>query len=434
MNNSQQPAVSPIPPTSSTLSVAYTCSYGFTIHSLEMTFASDCDNEIPQSATKSKGVVLADTMEDYVRIINEDKGPEAAIEAIYTFLGAMERKEIMIYCIEEIPVDRMTYARYPYNDILITDAQKDLINPLDMIEEQEMADIPGSSTEQDVTDTKESLDEGMDEQTWEELIAQLSWTKEEEIAQYELLLAQNYQQYKELLEINAKNLLDRNTLSYQLAQNVTAWAHLKFNRPVPTDQRSDNQYLSEKHRSLKQIMPDVTGHRTLTQKMKFVDHWGKFNYTIGIDPSATWGSVAPQNDFWNAEEKSAYTSVELKLISREEVIELDDEGNEITSFEIETVINHRGPPKNREYLVRWKNYSSKPYTSPKNIKHKNSPFSSDALKVAPPGPISSIMDTINSDDEENLTVAELPNSKAQQTKKRSQSHTSPLRRSKRMRC
>ncbi|KAG1167055.1 hypothetical protein G6F36_012698 [Rhizopus arrhizus] len=54
----------------------------------------------------------------------------------------------------------------------------------------------------------------------------------------------------------------------------------------------------------------------------------------------------------------AYTTTELKLISNEEVIELDDEGNEIKSFEIEAVLNHRGPPKNREYLVRWKNYSS----------------------------------------------------------------------------
>ncbi|EIE81213.1 hypothetical protein RO3G_05918 [Rhizopus delemar RA 99-880] len=54
----------------------------------------------------------------------------------------------------------------------------------------------------------------------------------------------------------------------------------------------------------------------------------------------------------------AYTTTELKLISNEEVIELDDQGNEIKSFEIEAVLNHRGPPKNREYLVRWKNYSS----------------------------------------------------------------------------
>ncbi|KAG1440765.1 hypothetical protein G6F56_011782 [Rhizopus delemar] len=165
----------------------------------------------------------------------------------------------------------------------------------------------------------------------------------------------------------------------------------------------------------------------------------------------------------------AYTSVELKLISCEEVIELDDEGNEITSFEIEAVINHRGPPKNREYLVRWKNYSSewdewltadkfndpntlrtywknlgKPYTPPKNVKYTNSPFSSDALKVAPPGTISSIMDTVNSENEETLTVAELPKSKVQQNNKRSrpakisgkyrsESHTLPLRRSKRAR-
>lgn len=66
------------------------------------------------------------------------------------------------------------------------------------------------------------------------------------------------------------------------------------------------------------------------------------------------------------------------------------------------------------------------------------------MKVAPPGTISSIMDTVNSENEETLTVAELPKSKVQQNNKRSrpakisgkyrsESHTLPLRRSKRAR-
>ncbi|KAG1205165.1 hypothetical protein G6F69_009499 [Rhizopus microsporus] len=101
-----------------------------------------------------------------------------------------------------------------------------------------------------------------------------------------------------------------------------------------------------------------------------------------------------------------YTSTELKLISKEEVVELDDEGNEVKSYEIEAVINHRGPANKREYLVRWKHYSSdwdewltvdkfndpntlrtywknlgKPYTPPKNLKITNSPSSSEVLKT-----------------------------------------------------
>ncbi|KAI9329153.1 hypothetical protein BD770DRAFT_449717 [Pilaira anomala] len=52
------------------------------------------------------------------------------------------------------------------------------------------------------------------------------------------------------------------------------------------------------------------------------------------------GTLMPRN----------YTSVELKPISQDEVIELDDEGNEIKHYEIEAVLNHRGPPTKREYL------------------------------------------------------------------------------------
>jgi hypothetical protein len=48
----------------------------------------------------------------------------------------------------------------------------------------------------------------------------------------------------------------------------------------------------------------------------------------------------------------AYTTTELKLISDEEVIEYDDEGNEIKSYEVEAVLNHRGPYTKREYLAR----------------------------------------------------------------------------------
>ncbi|EIE83266.1 hypothetical protein RO3G_07971 [Rhizopus delemar RA 99-880] len=122
----------------------------------------------------------------------------------------------------------------------------------------------------------------------------------------------------------------------------------------------------------------------------------------------------------------AYTSIELKLISNEEVIELDDEGNEIINFEIEVVINHRGPPKNREYLVRWKNYSSerdewlsadkfndpntlrnysknlgKKYIPSKNAPITNSPSSSEVLKSTPSGTISTAMKHFSSDDDEN---------------------------------
>jgi hypothetical protein len=123
-----------------------------------------------------------------------------------------------------------------------------------------------------------------------------------------------------------------------------------------------------------------------------------------------------------------YTSIELKLISKDEVIELDDEGNEIKHFEIEAIINHRGDHRHREYLVRWKNYSSEwdewvsaaninatetlrtywkklgvPYKPKKNAKYTYSPTSSITLKKNPPGSISQFIDSLDSDTSADLS-------------------------------
>ncbi|KAG1438461.1 hypothetical protein G6F56_012632 [Rhizopus delemar] len=269
------PAASLISPTSPNLSVASICSYGSTIHSLDITFASDCD-EIPQLATKPKVVVLADTMEDYVRAINEERGREAAYEALYTFFGVMERKEIMDYKIEGIVVDRATYTSYVLNEVLVAndEIQTETIVP----------------------------NEEMDEVTWNELISQITWTTEEEIAQYELLLTQNFQHYKELVEADHQNNLNRRRLSYQLAQNVTAWAHLRFNQPNNSDRRSINTYLADKNRALKFLIPEYSNFRTLTHKLRLADNWGQMDYQIGTDLSAVWGSVAQQPFVsWNTE-------------------------------------------------------------------------------------------------------------------------------------
>ncbi|CEJ05438.1 hypothetical protein RMCBS344292_19379 [Rhizopus microsporus] len=46
-----------------------------------------------------------------------------------------------------------------------------------------------------------------------------------------------------------------------------------------------------------------------------------------------------------------YSPVELKLISQEEIV------SEAELYVIEAIIDHKGEPGNREYLVRWKNYT-----------------------------------------------------------------------------
>ncbi|KAG1457145.1 hypothetical protein G6F57_014950 [Rhizopus arrhizus] len=64
-----------------------------------------------------------------------------------------------------------------------------------------------------------------------------------------------------------------------------------------------------------------------------------------------------------------YSPEELKLISQDEIIPKDE------LYEIEAIIDHRGEPGNREYLVRWKNYSkdddswltSDAFTDPESI-------------------------------------------------------------------
>ena len=124
------------------------------------------------------------------------------------------------------------------------------------------------------------------------------------------------------------------------------------------------------------------------------------------------GALMPRN----------YTSVELKLISQDEIIELDDEGNELKSYEVQAILNHRGTPTKREYLVRWKNYSSEwdewisqdqfnatdtlrdywkkigiPYKPKKSNVVTNSPTSLSSLKKNPPGSVSTLINSFTDD-------------------------------------
>jgi hypothetical protein len=48
-----------------------------------------------------------------------------------------------------------------------------------------------------------------------------------------------------------------------------------------------------------------------------------------------------------------FTPSELKLVSQDAVIAQDD------VYEFDAIVNHRGEPGEREYLIRWKNYTSK---------------------------------------------------------------------------
>ncbi|CDH59694.1 hypothetical protein RO3G_05265 [Lichtheimia corymbifera JMRC:FSU:9682] len=45
-----------------------------------------------------------------------------------------------------------------------------------------------------------------------------------------------------------------------------------------------------------------------------------------------------------------YTPSELKLVDQDDLVPTDE------LYEVESIINHRGKPGNREYLVRWKGY------------------------------------------------------------------------------
>ncbi|PHZ07668.1 uncharacterized protein RHIMIDRAFT_249137 [Rhizopus microsporus ATCC 52813] len=110
------------------------------------------------------------------------------------------------------------------------------------------------------------------------------------------------------------------------------------------------------------------------------------------------------------------------LISKEEVVELDDEGNEVKSYEIEAVINHRELANKR-----------KPYMPTKNLKITNSPSSSEALKTSRPGTISSLMNELSCDDESDVKKSRSGSTKVKRpSTSTSTSTSSPLKRSRRM--
>ncbi|RCH79047.1 hypothetical protein CU098_006312 [Rhizopus stolonifer] len=213
-------------------------------------------------------------MEDCVRAINEERGREAAYEALYAFFGVMERKKIMDYKIEGIVFDFATYTRNVLNEVLVAN---DEIQTETIVPNEEIVPF-----------------EKIHEVIWNELVLQITWTTEEEIAQYKLLLTQNFQLYKKLVEAGHQNNLNRRTLSYHLAQNVTAWAHLRFNQTKNSDRHSINTYFTDKNRASKSLIPEYSNFRTLTHKVKLADNWGQMDYQIGTDPSAVWGSVAQQ--------------------------------------------------------------------------------------------------------------------------------------------
>jgi hypothetical protein len=149
-----------------------------------------------------------------------------------------------------------------------------------------------------------------------------------------------------------------------------------------------------------QLAPAYTGPYTVIRK-------NRGNSYILRDHT---GELMPRN----------YTSSELKLISHDEVIELDDEGNEIKHFELEAILNHRGEPTKREYLVRFKNQSRDsdewiahdqfnatdmlrdywkklgiPYKPKKPASTSNSPTAIQTLKKNPPGSVSTLLDSLS---------------------------------------
>ncbi|CAO3694940.1 unnamed protein product [Rhizopus stolonifer] len=238
--------------------------------------SSDGPSRLQKSVVNYGGVVLAETMEEYVKTIYQEKGFDSAYDVFFTFLGAMEKREVIGYKINDVEVDKEEYTRHLLNETLCITK-----------EVTEEVHLPNENENQFE----------MDEKTWNDLLSQLTWKIGEEIDQYEVLLKQNYQRYKELVDEEARIQMERSALSYQFAQNVTAWAHLRIAKPITSDRRSISQYVTEKHRLLRMLLPDLSLHRMLTLKLKFVDDWGKFSFPIETDPSAVWGSVAQLPSF-----------------------------------------------------------------------------------------------------------------------------------------
>jgi hypothetical protein len=176
------------------------------------------------------------------------------------------------------------------------------------------------------------------------------------------------------------------------------------NKHILVEYKEGSHVMARLQTKAGQLAPSYVGPYTVVRK-------NRGNSYILRDHT---GTLMPRN----------YTTTELKLISQDEVIELDDEGNEIKNYEIEAILNHRGPPSKREYLVRWKNYSSDwddwvpqsdfnatdslrdywrklgtPYKPKKSNVITNSPTAIQTLKKNPAGSISKLMTSLVADED-----------------------------------
>ncbi|CEG71640.1 hypothetical protein RMATCC62417_07342 [Rhizopus microsporus] len=95
-----------------------------------------------------------------------------------------------------------------------------------------------------------------------------------------------------------------------------------------------------------------------TKEMSYMTHeelMNRIDYMSNIIFPAIAERTKAYTDMQKGEEgilmSRNYSPEELKLISQEEIV-LEDE-----LYVIEAIIDHRGEPGNREYLVRWKNYT-----------------------------------------------------------------------------
>lgn len=145
----------------------------------------------PESSYAENGqVILSGTMEDYIKQVFGEKGQESAFDALYTFLGVMERREPMDYVLNGDEVSRTRYTQYLLEEL---------------IPETVMETEPTLTQQENTLEEFIQPDQVEEEKMWHELISQLTWTQEEEIIQYENLMQNNYQQHLQLLEEDARN-------------------------------------------------------------------------------------------------------------------------------------------------------------------------------------------------------------------------------------
>ena len=107
------------------------------------------------------------------------------------------------------------------------------------------------------------------------------------------LIRQQYNEYKAAKGELARLEQLRESISDVLARNISYWAHFRLRKPAKNHQ-DVSLYLTAKQVLLRSVIPGYGAFRSLSNKIKYADTWGR----IGVDSTGAAG-ICNSNDAEN---------------------------------------------------------------------------------------------------------------------------------------